>query len=58
MDRIISHGDQLELMVLRSYVKSLSNNVPNLNSDYIQKELINISLTLDVIIKNIERRSR
>ena len=58
MDRIISHDDETELMLLRAYTKSLSNNVPNLNADFVQKELIDISLRLDVVIKNIERRSR
>lgn len=58
MDRIINRSDEGELYILRAYLKSLANNVPNLKHDFVQQELIDISLRIDVIIKNIERRNR
>ena len=58
MDRIINHTDETELMILRSHLKSLAGNVPGLSHEYVQKELVDMASRLDVIIKNIERRSR
>nr|QJB20397.1 MAG: hypothetical protein [Microvirus sp.] len=56
-DMIISRGDVNELIILRYYLKSLSTNVPGLDSESIQRELIDMLSILNVIIQNIEQRS-